>query len=80
MGRKEEMSITVYTKPACVQCTQTKKSLDKMGLEYETKDVTTDEEAYETVVSLGYKAAPVIVAGSVHWSGFQPDKLNALIS
>ena len=27
------MSITVYTKPACVQCTATYKALDKQGVE-----------------------------------------------
>ncbi|MGO1948095.1 MAG: glutaredoxin domain-containing protein, partial [Mycobacteriaceae bacterium] len=26
--------ITVYTKPACVQCTATKKALDKAGVDY----------------------------------------------
>ena len=29
------MSITVYTKPACVQCNATKKALDRAGLEYD---------------------------------------------
>ena len=29
------MTITVYTKPACVQCTATYKALDKQGIAYE---------------------------------------------
>ncbi|MBU3687408.1 MAG: NrdH-redoxin, partial [Mycobacterium sp.] len=29
------MTITVYTKPACVQCNATYKALDKQGLPYE---------------------------------------------
>ena len=76
--------ITVYTKPVCVQCNQTKKTLDKMGLTYDTIDVTEDETAYEYVVKLGYRAAPVVVvsdsSGNLlkHWSGFNPEKINAL--
>ena len=30
----ENTTITVYTKPACVQCHATYKALDKIGLEY----------------------------------------------
>ena len=34
--------------------------------------------ALEMVESLGYMQAPVVIAGEEHWSGFQPDKINAL--
>lgn len=74
------MTVTVYTKPACVQCNQTKKALDKLGVSYDTVDVTQDTAAYDRVIALGYRAAPVVVAGEDHWSGFQPDRLNALVS
>ena len=36
------MTITVYTKPACVQCNATYKALDKQGLDYEIVDITED--------------------------------------
>lgn len=78
------MTIIVYTKPVCVQCNQTKKMLDKYGVKYDTVDVTVDTEAYDYVVSLGYRAAPVVIVkdssgGLVkHWSGFQPEKLETL--
>lgn len=76
----KKMSITVYSKPSCVQCTQTKKALDKKGIEYEVIDLTTDNEAYEKVVSMGYMSAPVVVAEDQHWSGFRPDRINSLLS
>ncbi len=38
------MAITVYTKPACVQCTATYRALDSKGIEYEVLDVITDED------------------------------------
>lgn len=74
------MTITVYTKPKCPQCDAVKDWLKKGGVEFETRDVTADDEAREAVLSLGYMAAPVVVAGSDHWSGFRPDRLKALIA
>ena len=35
------MAITVYTKPACVQCTATYRALDSKGIDY---NVLTDED------------------------------------
>ena len=72
------MSVTVYTKPACVQCTMTYRALDKQGIEYRTVDITEDAQALAQIKELGYLQAPVVIAGEAHWSGFQPDKINAL--
>jgi glutaredoxin-like protein NrdH len=72
--------ITVYTKPSCVQCEQTKKLLTKNGLEFETIDITQDTEAYDKVIAMGFLAAPVVVAGEDSWAGFQPDKINGLVN
>ncbi|MFE3293389.1 glutaredoxin-like protein NrdH [Rhodococcus sp. NPDC059234] len=72
------MSITVYTKPACVQCNATYKALDKAGMEYSIVDITEDAEARDYVMALGYLQAPVVVAGDDHWSGFRPDRIKSL--
>ena len=72
--------ITVYAKPSCVQCTATYKALAKAGLSYDTVDITTDSEALDYVMSLGYLQAPVVVTDDEHWSGFRPDKISALAS
>jgi glutaredoxin-like protein NrdH len=72
------MKITVYTKPACVQCNATYKALDKQGLDYEVVDITTTDEAREYVLALGYLQAPVVVVDDDHWSGFRPDRIKAL--
>ena len=72
------MTITVYTKPACVQCNATYKALDKEGLTYEVVDITEVPEARDYVMALGYLQAPVVVAGNDHWSGFRPDRIKAL--
>jgi glutaredoxin-like protein NrdH len=72
------MSITVYSKPACVQCDATYRALDKRGIEYTVVDISQDTEALEMVRSLGYLQAPVVVAGDTHWSGFRPDQIATL--
>ena len=72
------MTVTVYTKPACVQCNATKKALDKAGLDYELVDISVDDTARDYVMGLGYLQAPVVVAGDDHWSGFRPDSIKAL--
>ncbi|QLL08971.1 redoxin NrdH [Mycobacterium vicinigordonae] len=72
------MSITVYSKPACVQCVATYKALDKQGIAYEKVDITLDPEARDYVMALGYLQAPVVVADNAHWSGFRPDRIKAL--
>jgi glutaredoxin-like protein NrdH len=71
--------ITVYTKPACVQCDATFRALDKAGLSYETIDVTQNPDAREYVMSLGYLAMPVVhLSPTEHWSGFRPDRLRSI--
>jgi glutaredoxin-like protein NrdH len=71
-------TITVYTKPACVQCNATFRALDKAGIEYTKVDITVDAAARDYVMALGYLQAPVVVAGNDHWAGFRPDRLKTL--
>lgn len=72
------MTITVYSRPACVQCTATTRALDRQGIEYTVIDVSADTNAYELVQELGYRQVPVVIAGEQHWSGFRPDMISAL--
>ncbi|GAB4999690.1 redoxin NrdH [Mycobacterium avium subsp. hominissuis] len=71
-------TVTVYTKPACVQCNATYKALDKQGIVYSKVDISVDSEARDYVIALGYLQAPVVVAGNDHWSGFRPDRIKGL--
>ena len=72
------MSITLYTKPACVQCTATKKALDRAGLAYNTVDISLDDEARDYVMALGYVQSPVVEVDGEHWSGFRPERIKQL--
>jgi len=72
------MTVTVYTKPACVQCNATYRALDKKGIAYQSVDISQDPEALERLKALGYLQAPVVVTEADHWSGFRPDKIDEL--
>ena len=72
------MTVTVYTKPSCVQCNATYRALDAKGIDYEVHDLTEDPAALERMKSLGYLQAPVVVVDEEHWSGFRPDKIDEL--
>ncbi len=72
------MTVTVYSKPACVQCNATVRALDKKGVEYDVVDMSQDMDALERVRALGYMQAPVVMTDSDHWSGFRPDKIAEL--
>jgi len=83
--------VTVYTKPACVQCNATYRALDTKGRKYKTIDVSVDENALQHIKELGYLQAPVVIPSFdkividpntkeriAHWSGFRPDLLEQL--
>lgn len=73
------MTISVYTKPDCPACDATKKYLDRDNVSYFDVDVTTNEEARNYVVNLGYTITPVVVVSADnHWQGFRPDKIASL--
>jgi glutaredoxin-like protein NrdH len=52
--------------------------MDKLKIEYSTVDITVDTEAFEMIMSKGFKSAPVVIAGNDAWSGFNPDKISGL--
>lgn len=75
-------TVTVYSKPRCVQCDMTRKQLERLQIGYTTVDVTDNTTALEFITEdLGYSQAPVVVVDQDpqnHWSGFRPDQLKAL--
>jgi glutaredoxin-like protein NrdH len=52
--------------------------LQRSQIEYEEVDMSLDPVALEMVKTMGYTAAPVVVSGDDHWSGFRMDKLQAI--
>ena len=71
-------SVTVYTIPSCPQCTATKRALTKRGVAFQEVDLTTDENARETLKAEGFMSAPVVITDNDSWTGFRPDKIQSL--
>lgn len=71
-------TVTVYSKPDCVQCNATYRALTKGNIDYDVVDVTEDQEAYDRIVGMGFQQVPVVVTDNDQWSGYRPDKIAGL--
>mgnify|MGYP006290537061 CR=1 FL=1 len=62
-----EMAVKVYSTPTCPWCTKAKEFLKDKGVEFESKDVSSDEKARsEMVEKSGQMGVPVLdVNGTV---------------
>ena len=81
------MTITVYSKPACVACDATYRKLNKHGIEYNSVNIIEDPEALAFVRDLdpSYSQAPVVVVEfadgtSAHWAGYRPSQIERLVA
>ncbi len=72
------MTVTVYSKPSCVQCNATYRALEQKGVDFIVVDLSKDDEAFDHVQALGYQQVPVVEVSGDHWAGFRPDKIAAL--
>lgn len=71
--------VKVYTTIDCPQCIMTKKYMDALDIEYETIDVTNNDEARAYVKSLGFQTLPVVVVENGEaWFGFRPENIDLL--
>lgn len=71
--------VTVYhIGPACVQCNQTKKVMDKLGIPYTEVDLREHPEISKKFTDAGYKTAPIVTAGDLTWAGFKLEMIKGL--
>lgn len=83
LNRKRNMArkvVTVYTKPACPQCTATTRWLKEHDIEFQEESAVDNVDAIKSL--LGIQQAPVTkvlhdTGVQVLWSGFNPDALKA---
>jgi glutaredoxin-like protein NrdH len=52
--------------------------LDKIGVDYDTIDITQNPVALEMILKMGFTSAPVVITDTDSWAGFNPDKINSL--
>lgn len=71
--------VTVYWMQGCGPCGQTKRWLEKEGVEFDAVELKTTEDFENLIHPMGYKQVPVVVAGEDHWSGFRINRLKELV-
>jgi len=74
----EPMKITVWVLPNCVQCNQTKKEFDKLGIQYQVRELNRNPKAVDRFKELGLLAAPIIETDDRRWSGFRLNRIRSL--
>ena len=72
------MRVTVWTLPNCVQCEQTKKQMDKLGIKYEVQSLADNPLVLEGFKQQGLMSAPIVTTDTKAWSGFRLDKIQSL--
>lgn len=78
------MTITLYSKPDCVQCDYTAKQLKAKGLPFNKFDVTVDAAARKVVEDTGNRTLPYVVVDHGDgtppetWHGFHLEKIRGL--
>jgi glutaredoxin-like protein NrdH len=65
-------TLTIFSKPGCVQCNAAERHAIAKKIPYQKIDVTTTPEALELVSSWGYQKAPVLYYNGEHVPGFDP--------
>ena len=72
------MKITVWEKPDCVQCRQTKRELDKRGIIYQVKRLDKSPKAVQRFLEMGMTSAPIVETDDRRWSGFRLNRIQSL--
>lgn len=76
-------NVRIFTKKFCPGCTKTKELMDKLGIHYQTIDISDDPAAIKALRALGYLSVPIILVdndkGVTGWTGFQPEKIRGIV-
>jgi glutaredoxin-like protein NrdH len=70
------MSVIVYSKNNCINCTATKNELNKRGVNFTEINMSTNRDALLKVKAMKFREAPVVVTDNDAWSGHNMEKIN----
>lgn len=86
MPRETEVSITLYSKPGCVQCNAIKRKLKTEGLiegeDFTVTDVSLPENEGDLLAlkALNYGGVPVTFVNDDHFDGYDVNKIADAIA
>jgi glutaredoxin-like protein NrdH len=74
-------AVTVWSKPACVQCKAVYRAFDKAGVEYEVKNLPDFPDQLEAFKAQELMSAPVVEAAGVKtFAGFNPAAVAEVVA
>ena len=74
------MEIIVWTNKNCVQCEMTKKTMTKLGIQFEEKLLEEHPLTLSMFKDRGFTSVPIVTTDTKIWSGFRLDKIKSLAS
>lgn len=81
--REDTMStatITVYSRPSCVQCEAVKRKLNHAGVAWQERWLDEHPEVVAEARGRGLSSAPVVVYGDTWSGGYNPEKLREFVA
>lgn len=73
------MEVVIYTNTGCSACHQAKDFLAQHHVSFVEKSLATDPAARDELVSLGFRAVPVIRVGNETMLGFSAVRLRKML-
>lgn len=71
--------VIVYTSNTCPYCTMVKDYLKDKNVEFDEKNVQTDETARNELIAKGYTGVPVVIIDGEEIVGFDKNKLDKIL-
>lgn len=72
--------VILYSQAGCPPCYAAKQFLTARNIPFEYKDVQADPAALRELVKLNSRSTPTIVVGEEVMIGFDPDRLESLLT
>lgn len=61
--------VRVYWQPGCTSCLRTKEFLTRHGIEFESRNVLADDEAFKELAAFGLRQVPIVTKGNQYANG-----------
>ncbi|MGH7932599.1 MAG: glutaredoxin family protein [Candidatus Binataceae bacterium] len=74
------MEVVIYTNVGCSACHQAKQFLARHNVRFVEKNIANDPTARDELISLGFRAVPVIRIGDETMPGFSAIKLRRMLA
>jgi len=71
--------VVVYSSDTCPHCTTAKKFLKEKGIDFEEKNVSSNVEARNELMEMGFMGVPIILVDGETVEGFNKGKLEKLL-